>query len=68
MPVSEGDTTQMLPLPGAPASSWARFRERFEAIFRDADPRVCTAFWLFGEFTTISTHFITVNLGFLALG
>jgi hypothetical protein len=48
--VSEGDNTPaMLPLPGTPASSWARFRERFKAIFRDADPRVCAAFWLFGK-------------------
>lgn len=39
----------MLPLPGSPASSWARFRERFKAIFSGADPRVCIAFWLFGK-------------------
>lgn len=39
----------MLPLPGAPSSSWARFRERFKAIFSGADPRVCIAFWLFGK-------------------
>ncbi|KAE8378336.1 CLN3 protein-domain-containing protein [Aspergillus bertholletiae] len=38
----------MLPLPGAPSSSWARFRERLSASFSGADPRVCVAFWLFG--------------------
>lgn len=39
----------MLPLPGTPSCSWARFRERFRAIFSGADPRVCVAFWLFGK-------------------
>lgn len=39
----------MLPLPGAPSSSWARFCERLKAIFSGADPRVCIAFWLFGK-------------------
>ena len=39
----------MLPLPGSPASSWAMYRARLAAIFRGADPRVCTAFWLFGK-------------------
>lgn len=43
----------MLPLPGAPSSSWAQFCQRFRALFRalfsGADPRVCVAFWLFGE-------------------
>ncbi|OAX80345.1 protein btn1 [Emergomyces africanus] len=38
----------MLPLPGAPSCSWATFRERLRALFSGADPRVCTAFWLFG--------------------
>ncbi|EED15470.1 Golgi integral membrane protein (Cln3), putative [Talaromyces stipitatus ATCC 10500] len=37
-----------LPLPGSPSSSWASFRDRFKALFHDADPRVCTAFWFFG--------------------
>ncbi|KAE8319246.1 CLN3 protein-domain-containing protein [Aspergillus transmontanensis] len=46
IPASE--ETPMLPLPGAPASSWARFRERLSALFSGADPRVCIAFWLFG--------------------
>lgn len=39
----------MLPLPGTPSCSWARFRQRFGAIFSGADPRVCVAFWLFGK-------------------
>ncbi|PGH23485.1 hypothetical protein AJ80_02439 [Polytolypa hystricis UAMH7299] len=39
---------QMLPLPGAPDFSWAGFRARFRALFSGADPRVCSAFWLFG--------------------
>lgn len=38
----------MLPLPGSPSSSWARFRERLKAVFSGANPRVCAAFWLFG--------------------
>ncbi|GES57111.1 protein btn1 [Aspergillus terreus] len=38
----------MLPLPGAPSSSWAQFRQRLAATFHGADPRVCIAFWLFG--------------------
>lgn len=38
----------MLPLPGTPSASWARFRARLSALFSGADPRVCVAFWLFG--------------------
>ncbi|RMJ26153.1 hypothetical protein PHISP_02998 [Aspergillus sp. HF37] len=38
----------MLPLPGSPSSSWARFRERLRAVFSGANPQVCAAFWLFG--------------------
>ncbi|KAI9733683.1 MAG: G1/S-specific cyclin cln3 [Cirrosporium novae-zelandiae] len=38
----------ILPLPCSPSSSWAMYRERLRAIFNGADPRVCTAFWLFG--------------------
>lgn len=41
-------TGNMLPLPGSPASSWAMYGARLAALFRGADPRVCTAFWLFG--------------------
>lgn len=50
----------MLPLPGSPASSWAMYRARIASIFKGADPRVCTAFWLFGKcssiFWRISNH------------
>ncbi|KAI9373860.1 batten's disease protein Cln3 [Aspergillus egyptiacus] len=38
----------MLPLPGAPSSSWARFRAQLASLFHGADPKVCLAFWLFG--------------------
>ncbi|KAL2833033.1 CLN3 protein-domain-containing protein [Aspergillus cavernicola] len=38
----------MLPLPGTPSSSWARFRAQIGAAFHGADPKVCLAFWLFG--------------------
>lgn len=40
---------QMLPLPGAPSASWARFRAQLGALFQGADPKVCVAFWLFGR-------------------
>ena len=39
----------MLPLPGAPSSSWAMYRARLKAAFDGADARVCLAFWLFGK-------------------
>ncbi|KAJ5666675.1 battenin CLN3 protein [Penicillium macrosclerotiorum] len=29
-------------------SLWVRTYDRFKGVFRDADPRVCVAFWLFG--------------------
>ncbi|RAL17756.1 CLN3-domain-containing protein [Aspergillus homomorphus CBS 101889] len=45
---SRVDEPSMLPLPGAPSSSWAQFRGRLAALFHGADPRVCVAFWLFG--------------------
>ena len=38
----------MLPLPGAPSTSWAMYQARLRAAFAGADPRVCLAFWLFG--------------------
>ncbi|KAF1997871.1 batten's disease protein Cln3 [Amniculicola lignicola CBS 123094] len=37
-----------LPMPGSPSASWAVYKARFRTIFEGADPRVCTAFWLFG--------------------
>ena len=40
----------MLPLPGAPSSSWAMFQSRLRAAFDGLNPCVCVAFWLFGEF------------------
>lgn len=39
-----------LPMPGSPAASWAVYRARLKAVFDGADPRVCAAFWLFGEY------------------
>ncbi|BCS26488.1 battenin family protein [Aspergillus puulaauensis] len=39
---------RMLPLPGAPSASWARFRAQLGTLFQGADPKVCVAFWLFG--------------------
>lgn len=38
----------MLPMPGAPSSSWALTKQRLKAKFEGADARVCIAFWLFG--------------------
>ncbi|KAG9700005.1 Rgp1-domain-containing protein, partial [Aureobasidium melanogenum] len=38
----------MLPLPGAPSSSWALFRQRLATMFEGADKRVVGSFWLFG--------------------
>ncbi|KAL5340763.1 CLN3 protein-domain-containing protein [Aspergillus crustosus] len=46
-------TEPMLPLPGAPSSSWARFRAQFRAAFHGADPKVCIAFWLFGMINNV---------------
>jgi battenin len=39
----------MLPMPGAPSSSWKLFWARCQANFEGADPAVCAAFWLFGK-------------------
>jgi battenin len=38
-----------LPMPGSPGASWALYRARLHAVFDGADPRVCAAFWLFGQ-------------------
>lgn len=43
----------MLPLPGAPGSSWAVYKSRFRAAFEGAVPRVCIAFWMFGTYFRI---------------
>lgn len=45
-----------LPMPGSPAASWAVYRARVKAIFDGADPRVCAAFWLFGECILLGLH------------
>lgn len=39
----------LLPLPGAPSSSWALYRARFTTVLRNADTCVVIAFWLFGK-------------------
>jgi hypothetical protein len=38
----------LLPMPGAPSSSWALYRARLETILKSADTSVLIAFWLFG--------------------
>ncbi|KAL2256562.1 hypothetical protein VTK26DRAFT_1487 [Humicola hyalothermophila] len=38
----------LLPLPGAPSSSWALYRARLASLFRGPDVPVIIAFWLFG--------------------
>ncbi|KAL2196990.1 CLN3 protein-domain-containing protein [Corynascus similis CBS 632.67] len=43
----------LLPLPGAPSSSWALYRARLAALFRNADVSVVVAFWLFGLINNI---------------
>ncbi len=40
----------LLPLPGAPSSSWHHYRARASNVFRGVDARVIAAFWLFGAF------------------
>jgi len=46
----------LLPLPGAPSSSWALYRARFASIFRNADTSVMVAFWLFGAAPSQALH------------
>ncbi|AEO62098.1 hypothetical protein MYCTH_2313074 [Thermothelomyces thermophilus ATCC 42464] len=43
----------LLPLPGAPSSSWALYRARLTALFRSPDVSVVAAFWLFGLINNI---------------
>ena len=45
----------LLPLPGAPGSSWAVYKARFRAIFHGADASVLIAFWLFGTCFPLSS-------------
>lgn len=42
----------MLPLPGAPSSSWPMYKARLRAVFEGTNPRSFLAFWLFGMDTT----------------
>ncbi|KAI7254931.1 putative Golgi integral membrane protein [Hortaea werneckii] len=43
----------MLPMPGAPSTSWSSYRARIQAAIEGADLRVCIAFWLFGLINNI---------------
>ncbi|KAF2214913.1 hypothetical protein CERZMDRAFT_105325 [Cercospora zeae-maydis SCOH1-5] len=43
----------MLPMPGAPSSSWQLTKARVAARFEGASARVCIAFWLFGLINNI---------------
>ncbi|KAI7198929.1 protein btn1, partial [Hortaea werneckii] len=43
----------MLPMPGAPSTSWSSYRARIQAAIEAADIRVCIAFWLFGLINNI---------------
>jgi battenin len=38
----------LLPLPGAPSSSWALYRARLASLFQNTEVSVLVAFWLFG--------------------
>ncbi|KAK4237587.1 batten's disease protein Cln3 [Achaetomium macrosporum] len=38
----------LLPLPGAPSSSWALYRVRLASVFHNTELSVLVAFWLFG--------------------
>lgn len=52
MPTAETEDDRvrpMLPLPGAPSSSWALFNQRVKSMFSGANLRVCISFWLFGR-------------------
>ena len=40
----------MLPLPGAPSTSWAMYQARLHSLLDGGKIRVYTAFWLFGEY------------------
>lgn len=56
----------MLPLPGSPSSSWARFHERLKTVFSGASPRVCIAFWLFGALSSPTSYLaIDIPLGLI---
>ena len=38
----------LLPMPGAPSSSWAGYKARVAALLGHHDTKVIVAFWLFG--------------------
>ncbi|KAI1108207.1 protein btn-1 [Nemania sp. NC0429] len=44
MPASSG----LLPMPGSPSASWARYSARLASIVQNAEVSVLVAFWLFG--------------------
>lgn len=39
----------LLPMPGAPSSSWAAYSARMAVLARHPDTKVLIAFWLLGE-------------------
>lgn len=39
-----------IPLPGSPGASWDRYVQKMRQLFAGASPRVCIAFWLFGQY------------------
>ncbi|AEO71965.1 cc449f17-e6c6-4163-b27c-b6054c0d0f31 [Thermothielavioides terrestris] len=43
----------LLPLPGAPSSSWALYRARLAALLQNTEVSVVVAFWLFGLINNI---------------
>ncbi|KAK4547898.1 battenin CLN3 protein [Oleoguttula mirabilis] len=43
----------MLPMPGAPSTTWSHYTARMKAALEGADLRVCVAFWLFGLINNI---------------
>ena len=55
----------MLPLPGAPGSSWALYRSRLKTAFEGVEPRVCVAFWFFGMHPEISEQTELIRLGLI---
>ncbi|KAJ5569414.1 uncharacterized protein N7459_008844 [Penicillium hispanicum] len=48
MPPASHEETPISLAYSASSSPWTRMYDRLKGIFRDADPRVCISFWLFG--------------------
>ncbi|KAM4066791.1 CLN3 protein [Hirsutella rhossiliensis] len=46
-------SSALLPMPGAPSSSWAVYRARLSTLLRHADTRTLVAFWLLGLINNI---------------